>query len=320
MAGLGTPHPGTGYCRFHGGNLPTQRKNAIVQEAVKFMGAPKEINPLDAIIWCIQLTAGEVEWLGEQIALIDEEEWIEHTPLGKQMHVLQRTRADAQDRLVRYSRDAIQLGLAERAVRLAEPFGAAIGLLVEGVEPTSALTKAAEDLAEHRSQAPATLGSHVGVADDDRQAVLAIERNNNAPSLRGANNLPAGTANAALRYMFPQPDPYLTDPGGWRANRLGEQIWSKQEDICQSVVANRYTAVKACHGPGKSFIAARIGCWWLNIHKLGDAFLVTTSPSWPQVQAILWREIRRAWRIGRLPGRITLECQAQMGKAEATKN
>jgi hypothetical protein len=128
------------------------------------------------------------------------------------------------------------------------------------------------------------------------------------------SGLPPGTAEAALRFLYPEPAPYLDNAADWIHDELGEHIWSKQEEICNSVTVNRYTAVKACHGPGKSFIAARIGCWWLHVHKLGDAFLVTTAPSWPQVQAILWREIRRAWRTGRLPGRITLECQWYMGE------
>jgi len=131
--------------------------------------------------------------------------------------------------------------------------------------------------------------------------------------------MPAGTVDAALRYMFPKPAPYLDNPEGWINDVLGETIWSKQREICQSVVDNRYTVVKACHGPGKSFIASRIGCWWLNVHKLGDAFLVTSAPSWPQVQAILWREIRRAHRIGNLPGRITLECQWHMGEGRSSE-
>jgi len=129
--------------------------------------------------------------------------------------------------------------------------------------------------------------------------------------------LPPGTSDAALRYLFPEPAPYETDPVGWIRERLQEHIWSKQQEICESVVENRYTAVKACHGPGKSFIAARIGAWWINVHELGDAFLVTTAPSWPQVQAILWREMRRAHRRGKLPGRITLDCHWYMGEGRS---
>jgi hypothetical protein len=119
--------------------------------------------------------------------------------------------------------------------------------------------------------------------------------------------------------MFPEPAPYGDDPINWVTERLGEHIWSKQEEICQSVVDHRYTSVKACHGPGKSFIAARIALWWLDVHELGDAFVITTAPSWPQVQAILWREMRRAHRRGRLPGRITLDCQMYMGEGHSNE-
>src|SRR3954467_4780504 len=129
--------------------------------------------------------------------------------------------------------------------------------------------------------------------------------------------LPQGTADAAMKYMYPEPAHYLQNPGDWIRDVCGEHIWSKQEEICQSVIDNKYTAVKACHGPGKSFIASRIGAWWVDVHKLGDAFLVTSAPSWPQVQAILWREIRRAHRRGKLPGRITLECQWHMGEGKS---
>ena len=141
-AGHGTTHLGIGRCSSHEASH-TVKKSAIRKEAIQFMGAPKTINPFEAIIWCIRITAGEVEWLSQQIARIDDEDqWIEHTPLGKQMHVMQRTRADAQDRLVRYSRDAIQLGLAERAIRLAETYGQQIARLLEGIGAELGLTTA----------------------------------------------------------------------------------------------------------------------------------------------------------------------------------
>ena len=141
MAGWGTSHPGIGYCKHHAGTSPPHRKNSIKEEAILFMGAPKDINPFDAIMWCIRITAGEVEWLSMQIADVDEEDWIEDTKFGKQMHILQRTRADAQDRLVRYSRDAIQLGLAERSIRLAENFGMVLARLLENIANELNLTK-----------------------------------------------------------------------------------------------------------------------------------------------------------------------------------
>lgn len=132
-AGWGTTHKGLGRCKFHGGTAKGQRAKAVRDEAIQFMGAPKDINPLDAIIWCIKITAGEVEWLSGQIAEIQQENWIEEGLIGKQMNIFQRARADAQDRLVRYSKEAISLGLAERAVRLAEQFGTTIARLLEGI-------------------------------------------------------------------------------------------------------------------------------------------------------------------------------------------
>jgi len=133
--------------------------------------------------------------------------------------------------------------------------------------------------------------------------------------------LPPGTAQAALRYFDPQPSPYLQDPVVYIGERLNEFIWSKQIEICESVRDNKYTAVEACHGPGKSFIASRIAAWWLDpeVHPLGSAFVLTTAPSWHQVQAILWREIRRAHRKAKLPGRITLECMWYMGEGKSSE-
>ena len=115
---------------------------------------------------------------------------------------------------------------------------------------------------------------------------------------------------AAARRFEPRPEsPYVTDPVGWVTNRLGEHLWSKQRDIARSVVENRRTAVKSCHDAGKSFIASRIADWWIDVHEPGEAFVVSTAPTYKQVHAILWEEIRKAAKKadGRgqpLPGRV----------------
>lgn len=107
------------------------------------------------------------------------------------------------------------------------------------------------------------------------------------------------------------PDPYLIDPVGWVRDRLGEHMWSKQREIAQSVVDNRRTAVKSCHDAGKSFLAARLAAWWISVHPPGQAFIVSTAPTYQQVHAILWEEIRAAAKkaatVGDpLPGRVLL--------------
>jgi hypothetical protein len=115
---------------------------------------------------------------------------------------------------------------------------------------------------------------------------------------------------AMLGHFIPKPpSPYIADPAGWVRHHLGEHLWSKQRDIAQSVVDHRRTAVKSCHDAGKSFIASRIAAWWIESHPPGEAFVVSTAPTYQQVHAILWEEIRAAGKKAAssgkpLPGRV----------------
>jgi hypothetical protein len=96
---------------------------------------------------------------------------------------------------------------------------------------------------------------------------------------------------------------WRADPVAWVKERLGEFLWSKQQIILESIRDHRRTAVPSAHETGKSFTVARAVCWWLDVHPPGEAFVVTTAPTAPQVRAILWREINRAHRKGALQGR-----------------
>lgn len=95
---------------------------------------------------------------------------------------------------------------------------------------------------------------------------------------------------------------FTDDPAGWVEATLAERLWSKQAEVSISVRDHRRTAVPSCHEAGKSFLAARLTCWWIATHDPGEAFVVTTAPSFQQVRAILWREINRAHRKAALPG------------------
>lgn len=97
---------------------------------------------------------------------------------------------------------------------------------------------------------------------------------------------------------------YITDPVGFIQSRLGATLWSKQREIAVSVVAHKRTAAHSAHATGKSFLAARIAAWWITCHPPGEAFVVTTAPTFSQVRSILWREIRRAHSQSNLPGRV----------------
>lgn len=96
------------------------------------------------------------------------------------------------------------------------------------------------------------------------------------------------------------------DPVGFIETPLLGFLWSKQREICLSVLSNRRTAVKSCHDVGKSAIAARIAAWWVSVHQPGEAFVVTLAPTGHQVKAILWREINRIHKAGGLPGHTNM--------------
>lgn len=97
---------------------------------------------------------------------------------------------------------------------------------------------------------------------------------------------------------------YAHNPVGWVVERLRQTVWSKQRQIMESVRDNRRTAVRSCHGVGKSHTASLVSAWWLDTHPPGTAFVVTSAPTFAQVRAILWRYIRRTHRRGQLAGRV----------------
>jgi hypothetical protein len=94
------------------------------------------------------------------------------------------------------------------------------------------------------------------------------------------------------------------DPVKWAHERLGEVTWSKQREVMRSVQQNRLTLVQSCHAIGKSWLSSRVVAWWLDVWPPGTAFVVTTAPTGPQIKAILWREIGRAFAKGKLEGRV----------------
>ena len=109
--------------------------------------------------------------------------------------------------------------------------------------------------------------------------------------------------------LDPPENPYVCDPVGWVTSSLGEFWWSGQHRMAQLVVENRYSAFKASHDVSKSHTMSRLALWWIDGHPPGEAFVVTTAPTTPQVEAILWRYMRNAHKKGGLPGRITLDAK-----------
>lgn len=97
---------------------------------------------------------------------------------------------------------------------------------------------------------------------------------------------------------------YLGDILAWDEDKLRDHLWSGQQRILRAIQNNRRTAVISCHGSGKSFDAGIAVGWWLDTHVAGEAFVVTTAPTEPQVRVILWKEIGRVHSRGELKGRV----------------
>ncbi len=92
----------------------------------------------------------------------------------------------------------------------------------------------------------------------------------------------------------------------WRASPIvrhysfsDKRLWAKQEEILWAVRNHKRVAVKSCNSAGKTFIAADVVLDWLLTKH--NSIVVTTAPTFHQVETILWREIRHACFSSKIP-------------------
>jgi hypothetical protein len=92
---------------------------------------------------------------------------------------------------------------------------------------------------------------------------------------------------------------YFNNPTLWAKDKLGVDLWYKQTEIADDLATGpkKSIAVRAGHGVGKSFLSAVLVCWWIDTRPLQYTFVATTAPSFDQVSAILWREIKGMWSL-----------------------
>lgn len=117
---------------------------------------------------------------------------------------------------------------------------------------------------------------------------------------RGVRTRPTciGAALDALRELhaietgiqWPSPK-YRKDPVGFARNVIGQDVWEKQVEILESVRDNDRTSVCSGHKIGKSNTAG-ILAWWF-FESFDDARVILTSVTARQVDAVLWREVRK---------------------------
>lgn len=90
------------------------------------------------------------------------------------------------------------------------------------------------------------------------------------------------------------------DPAWFLTEVLGvPYLTPQQREVIASVAKNRRTCVTAGHGVGKTWLAARLALWFLYTNP--QSKVVTTAPTWFQVENLLWRELRVAHQTARFP-------------------
>lgn len=159
-AGWGTPHPGIGRCKLHGGCTPNHVKGAQIEQARRVVANlgigsadPKSVDPIWEIICEIARARAAVDWCEEQIAQLDRGELTfgvvresieEGSGTGQKegdtnrsstvkaagKHPFVKLWHEERDKLRTASVEAVKIGLAEREIRLAEMQGQLIAQVV----------------------------------------------------------------------------------------------------------------------------------------------------------------------------------------------
>lgn len=155
-AGFATDHPGTGRCRRHGGSLKNGIKKVASAELAELLGDPADVDPGEALLYCVALASQELKWIRTRLGHVTEPTHL--TPVGnlggpqkgwvgmqEEFDIWVQAQQAAVERLARYSKMALDAGVAERMVSLAEKMGEFIAPLIGGVVAELQLTPAQQE-------------------------------------------------------------------------------------------------------------------------------------------------------------------------------
>src|ERR1035441_7543423 len=109
-------------------------------------------------------------------------------------------------------------------------------------------------------------------------------------------------------------DEYQNDPAKFCRQELSFAPGGKQREILEAVRDHPRVTVRSCHGVGKTAVAARAVLWFLATHE--NSRVITTAPTWSQVEQLLWREIRSAVATAHANGTGKMFPPSQVAKLE----
>lgn len=151
-AGWGTPHPGTGRCKLHGGLMLgpiTAGRRVLAEHAVVTFGLPREVDPRDALLEEVYRTAGTVDWLSRKVRELQDQDVVwgktqevvkdsgefpgTDTTKSAEVNVWVRLFQQERKHLIDVCKAAVAAGLEERRVRLAEQQGALLAGVIQAI-------------------------------------------------------------------------------------------------------------------------------------------------------------------------------------------
>lgn len=161
---------------MHMGNTPSHRQKAAMMEAheqARVMGFPIDIDPMQGLLVVIKISAGEIAYCTDRIAeLAPKKAIVRHKKvvsragdLDSYEEVEKSTEASlniwivarqaAMERFARFCKMAIDAGVAEKQVAIAEQTGLIMGQLLNAVLGELGLTK------EQKKLAPQVVQKHM---------------------------------------------------------------------------------------------------------------------------------------------------------------
>lgn len=174
FAGWGTPHPGVGRCKLHGGSTQTHvaaGRKALAVQAVKTYGLPVDVSPTDALLNEVKWAAGHVAWLRDRVQELEQDalKWGKtktedhratefpgvNTTEAAAPNVWLELYARERKHLLDVCRAAIAAGIEERRVRLAEQQGALLASVIRAILDDLGLTP------EQQAKAPEIAARHL---------------------------------------------------------------------------------------------------------------------------------------------------------------
>lgn len=151
-AGKGTDHLGYGPCAAHFGATQIGRKNAaheMAEELMWFYGKPLDIDPITALLDEVGRTAGHIAWIGGRIAKMGfepDKENPNNTPIPPEIQGWIKLYQSEREQLVRVSKAALDAGVNERLVQIAEHQGERLADAVDTILKSLHLTPAQQAL------------------------------------------------------------------------------------------------------------------------------------------------------------------------------